>query len=177
MKNSNVKAIEARRRSEQATYTVRLAHAEYGSLDGEKLARLRRLLLYVAAHNVDRRLVLDLSNVQYFGAGFVSVLVDTWDVLNKADRRLVLSGLTPHCARLIRTLHMDKLFDICPAPDTALESLGPQVAFAKHQSSAAAVHVHFSEVAWNPDMVRAEYFGADGVPIRSVIRPRRRPHG
>jgi anti-anti-sigma factor len=171
MSSSNLSS-EGTGHSDPGTCVLRLAQVEYGSLDAGKLARLRSLLLYVATHGVARRLVLDLSNVQYFGAGFVSTLVDTWDLLRKGDRRLVLCGLTPYCAGLIRSLHLDKLFDIAPAPESPLQGMRPHVAGEGQRVRGAPVHVHVTEVAWNPDLVREEYLGDDGEPIRSVIRPR-----
>src|SRR5262245_21507030 len=87
---------------DQGTCLVRLGQAEYGSSDIAKLARVRQLLADVAVRRPARRLVLDLSNVQYFGAGFLGVLVDTWHLLNRAGNGLTLCGLTPFCARLIR---------------------------------------------------------------------------
>ena len=149
----------------QSTCLVRLAQAEYGSLDAAKLARLRELLAYVAARRDARRLVLDLSNVQYFGAGFVGVLVDTWQLLNQAGRRLVLCGLTPYCARLIRVMHLEKLFDVERRP-------AEPGTWRVRSAPANSVRVRFSEVAWSPEMVREEFIGDDGEPIRSVIRPR-----
>src|SRR5262245_27767083 len=94
---------------DQGTCLLRLAQTEFGSLDTTKLARLRELLAYLAVQRDTRRLVLDLSNVQYFGAGFVGVLLDTWQLLNQAGRTLALRGLTPYCARLIRAMHLEKL--------------------------------------------------------------------
>jgi hypothetical protein len=120
-------------------------------------------------------LVLDLSNIQYVGAAFVGVLVETWDELNKAGRLLTLCGLTPYCARLIRTLHLDKLFDIHPAQVAVPEQTPPHAPCAEPPARVGPVHVQLTEVAWNPDMVREEYFGEDGEPIRSVIRPRQKP--
>jgi anti-anti-sigma factor len=111
-----VKTLERSHHCEKSSTYLRLVQAEYGSLQISKLERSRTLLLYVAAHCVSRRLILDLSNVQHFGAGFVGVLVDTWSVLHQGGRRLVLIGLNPYCDRLIRSFHLDKLFDIDAVP-------------------------------------------------------------
>jgi anti-anti-sigma factor len=150
---------------------VRLAQAEYGSLDAEKLTRLRELLANLAAQRGVRRLVLDLSNVQYFGAGFVGILVDTWHLLSQAGGGLALRGLTPYCARLIRVMHLDKLFDVEHPPESLDRPAEPGTSREK-SAPAGSVRVRLSEVAWSPEMVREEFIGDDGEPIRSVIRPR-----
>jgi anti-anti-sigma factor len=159
---------------DQGTCLVRLAQVEYGSLDTAKLARLRELLAYLAARRDARRLVLDLSKVEYFGAGFVGVLVDTWQLLNQAGRRLALCGLTPYCARLIRAMHLEKLFDVERTPDSAQDRLAEPGTRRGKSSPANLVRVRLSEVAWNPEMVREEFIDDDGVPMRTVIRPLKR---
>src|SRR5262249_20187020 len=100
--------------------------------------------------------------------------VDTWDLLRKGGRRLALCGLTPYCFRFLRTLHLDKVFDIYATPKAALENKGQHGQRGEERAHIAPVRVHISEVAWDPDLVREEYVGDDDVPIRSVIRPRQR---
>jgi anti-anti-sigma factor len=156
------------------TCLVRLAQAEYGSLDAAKLARLRELLAYLAARSDARRLVLDLSNVQYFGAGFVGVLVDMWHLLSQAGRRVALCGLTPYCARLIRVMQLEKLFDVEHPPESALDGPAEPGTWREKSAPPGSVRVRFSEVAWSPEMVREEFIGDDGEPIHSIIRPRER---
>jgi anti-anti-sigma factor len=146
---------------------LQLAAPEYGSLDTEKLARVRTLLADHAENSTPPYLVLDLSKVHYFGASFIGILVSTWDRLRKRERRLVLCGLTPYCGKLIRALHLDRLFDICSTWPIALEAPG-------HPSSSeatqrAGIRVRKSEVGWDPHMLRLEYIGDDNVPFRSII--------
>jgi anti-anti-sigma factor len=140
---------------------VQLAGCEYASSDGARLGRLRRLLVRLASEPGPEPLVLDLSLVHFFGAGFIGVLVDTWAQLRAQDRQLVLRGLTPFCARLIRALHLHKLFAIDNDVPTAVE-----------ESESILVRIRKSNVAWDADMVRLEYVGDDGTPIRCVIVPR-----
>ena len=148
-------------RAGAGTSVVQLAGCEYASSDGARLGRLRRLLLRLASEPGPEPLVLDLSLVHFFGAGFIGVLVDTWAQLRAQDRQLVLRGLTPFCARLIRALHLHKLFAIDNHVPTAVE-----------ESESILVRIRKSDVAWDADMVRLEYVGDDGSPIRCVIVPR-----
>ncbi len=152
---------------------VRLTEAEYGSLDTGKLARLRRLLLELAEQPAPPHLVVDLSQVHFFGARFIGVLLDTWDQLQKHSRRLALCGLTPYCAKVIRTPHLDKLFDTYPTQWAALEKIAQHVHGGDQEPPSTHVRVQVSDVSWDANMVRLEYVGDDDVPIRSVIVPRR----
>jgi anti-anti-sigma factor len=159
---------------DQGTCLVRLAEADYGSLDAAKLARLRLLLAYLAARREARRLVLDLSNVQFIGACFVGVLVDTWHLLSQAGRRLALSGLTLDCAKLIRVMHLEKLFDVEHPPESALDRPAEPGTCREKSAPAGSVRIRLGEVSRSPEMVREEFIGDDGEPIRCVIRPRER---
>ena len=157
---------------DQGICLVRLAQAEYGSLETAKLSRLRELLADLAAWRGAQRLIVDLSNVQFIGACFVGVLVDTWHLLNQSGRRLILRGLTPYCARLIRVMHLEKLFEIEHPPDSVLEGPHERRIWREKFASIGSIRVCLSDVAWNTEMVRETFIDDDGVPIRSVIRPR-----
>jgi anti-anti-sigma factor len=152
---------------------VQLPEAAYGSLDEEKLARARRVLLDLASQPGPPHLVVDLSRVDFLGAGFVGVLVCAWDRLKKQDRRLVLCGLKPYCARLIRTLHLDRLFPAHPTLLAALGEISPRSRGAAGEARIASVRVEVSDVGWDPDLLRLKYVGDDGDPIRCVIVRRR----
>ena len=150
---------------------VRLPGPEYASIHGARLGNLRRLLRRLADQPGPEPLVLDLSSVHYFGAGFIGVLVDTWARLKTQNRQLVLRGLTPFCARLIQALHLHKLFAIdCTR---AAENHLPTTA---EETEATLIHIRKSDVEWDADMVRLEYVGDDGNPIRCVIVPRSPAH-
>jgi anti-anti-sigma factor len=152
---------------------VRLPGPEYPSIHGARLRSLRRLLQRLADQPRPEPLVLDLSSVHFFGAGFIGVLVDTWHQLQTQNRQLVLRGLTPFCGRLIRTLHLHKLFAIDCARPAALDNLHTPTA---EKTRNALVRIRKSDVAWDADMVRLEYVGDDGTPIRCVIVPRPPAH-
>jgi anti-sigma B factor antagonist len=151
---------------------VRLPEAEYGSLDHAKLAQARRLLLDLANQPGPPHLIVDLSGVRYLGAGLIGVVVYAWDRLKKRSRRLVLCGLNPDCARLFRTLNLDRLFAIHPTPRAALGEIGAHLRAGPGEVRAAPVAVQVSDVGWDPDLLRLEYLENDGEPIRCVFVPR-----
>ena len=148
---------------------IRLPGPEYPSIHGARLRSLRRLLQRLAVQPGPEPLVLDLSSVHFFGAGFIGVLVDTWHQLQAQNRQLVLRGLTPFCGRLIRALHLHKLFAVASTPRGALDNHIPT---AVGETVSAVVRIRKSDVAWDADMVRLEYVGDDGTPIHCVIVPR-----
>jgi anti-anti-sigma factor len=152
---------------------VRLPEVEYGSLDNAKLAQARRLLLGLANQPGPPYLIVDHSGVHYVGAGFIGIVVSAWDVLRKQGRELVLCGLNACCARLFRTLHLDRLFATHPTLQAALEEIGAQRRAGPGEVQTAPVVVQVSDVGWDPGLLRLEYLADDGEPIRCVIVPRR----
>jgi anti-anti-sigma factor len=173
MKSESGKAITASLDVGGGVGIVQLAEAEYGSLDTQKLACVRGLLLDQAEKLIPRYLVVDLSAVHFFGASFIGTLVDTWDRLRKRNRRLVLCGLTPFCSKLIRTLHLGKLFEIYATQPIALAQIGQPARCYDGAARSRGIRVRKSEVAWDPNLLRLEYIGEDNVPFRSIIVPRR----
>jgi anti-anti-sigma regulatory factor len=138
----------------------------------ELLVRNRQVLLREAEILEQQFLVVDLSSVQFFGAKFAGLLVSTWDVLRRRDRRLVLTGLTPYCAALIKNLALDRLFEIRPKQQVTLEESGHGDANKKRIESIPGVQIEKTEVAWDPHMERWSYIDGDGCPIQTVIVPR-----
>jgi len=173
MKPASGKIADARLPGESDVVVVRLPEVEYGSLDDAKLARARRLLLDLANRPGPPHLIVDLSGVHYLGAGFIGVLVSAWAALNKQGRRLVLCGLNPYCGQLFHTLHLDSLIAIRPSLQAALEEIGAQRCAGDGEGrTAPPVRVQVSDVGWDPGLLRLEYLGDDGEPIRCVIVPR-----
>ena len=170
MRQQSGKIADARLPGEPDVVVVRLPEVEYGSLDDAKLARARRLLLDLANRPGPPHLIVDLSGVHYLGAGFIGVLVSAWAALNKQGRRLVLCGLNPYCGQLFHTLHLDSLIAIRPSLQAALEEIGAQRCAGDGEGrTAPPVRVQVSDVGWDPGLLRLEYLGDDGEPIRCVI--------
>src|SRR5262249_29763506 len=151
---------------------VRLPEVEYGSLDDAKLSRARRLLVGLAIQPCAAHLIIDLSGVHYVGAGLIGIVVSAWDELKKQGRRLVLCGLNSYCSRLFHTLHLDRLFAIRPSLQAALGEIGAFLGAPAGEVRTVPVQVQVSDVDWDPDLLRLEYLGEDGEPIRCVIVPR-----
>jgi anti-sigma B factor antagonist len=173
MKPASGKIADTRLPGESDVVVVRLPEVEYGSLDDTKLARTRRLLLDLANRPGPQHLILDLSGVHYLGARFIGIVVSAWHELKKQGGGLVLCGLNPYCARLFHTLHLDKLFAVRPSLQAALEEIGALLRAGSGEGRTAPIRVQVSDVGWDQDLLRLEYLGDDGEPIRCVIVPRR----
>jgi anti-sigma B factor antagonist len=171
MKPASEKNFRAPLPAESDVMVVRLPEVEYGSLDNAKLAWARRLLLDLVNQPGPPHLIVDFSGVHYLGAGLIGIVVCAWDRLKKQGRRLVLCGLNPCCARLFRTLHLDRLFAIRPSLEAALRVIGVEVCGAAGEAGTAPVRVQVSEVGWEPDLLRLEYLADDGEPLRCVFVP------
>ena len=102
---------------------VRLPKGGYGSLDEEGLNHVHAELTKLADEAVRCPLIVDLSGIDYAGARFLGLLVSAWSRLRTRHRRLAICGLTPGFARLVRTLHLDKLFSIYPTLEAAVAQL------------------------------------------------------
>ncbi len=150
---------------------LELSGPEYGSHD-KSLQHVRRLMQDLADEPAPQCLVIDLSQVHYFGASFIGILVNAWDQFRKQHRRFAICGLTPYCARLIQILQLDKLFDVYPTLQVVREKISQQIHGQKQEATSGEIRIHRSDVAWDPDLVRLEYIGHDHVPIRSIIVPR-----
>lgn len=100
---------------------LRLTDEEYGSHDQVKLMQARQLLHDEANQDGPRCLILDLSSVRHFGAGFAGILATVSNQLKKQNRRLALCGLNAVCAELIQILRLDKVLDVYPTVEIALE--------------------------------------------------------
>lgn len=173
MNSARAKLDDAHLCAKSDVIVVRLPEAEYGSLEDAKLARARRLLLDLAIQPNPPYLIVDLSGIHYLGAAFIGIVVSTWDELKKQNRRLVLCGLSPYSARLFYVLHLDRLFSIRPSQQAALEEIGAHLGAGVGEGrTAPPVRVQVSDVGWDPDLLRLEYLGDDGGPIRCVIVPR-----
>ena len=118
-------------------------------------------------------LIIDLSCVHYLGAVFIGIIVSAWDEVEKQNRHLMLCGLNPYCARLLRTLHLDRLIAIHAITQAALEDIGANIRARAGQNSATPVRVQVTDVSWDPNLFRLEYVGADAEPIRCEFAQRR----
>jgi anti-anti-sigma factor len=150
---------------------LELPGPEYNSHDEESLGHVGSLIQDLAEKTDREHLVIDLSEVHFFGDSFVGTLVKAWDQLKKRQRHLAVCGLTPFCAKLIQVLNLDKLFDIYPTQETVFEMIGRSVQMGR-RGSPGQNRLEISEVDWNKNLLCLKYIGGDNVPVRSILQAR-----
>jgi anti-anti-sigma factor len=109
---------------QERNVTIIELDAEYGALNRETFNAARELLLSEARTVEPPLVALDLSRTAYMGSAFVEVMFRAWKRLRERNGRLVLCGLQPFCADVLRTLQLDTMFEMFPNVDEALADLG-----------------------------------------------------
>lgn len=97
-------------------FPARLKH-----LDELVIADISRGLVAAAETTTAGRLVLDLSNVEFFGSSFIEALFRAWNRLNQGQKgRLVLCCVQDYCREVLEVTHLDRLWPIVPTRDAAI---------------------------------------------------------
>lgn len=89
------------------------------SLDEAALSTLADEILQ--ASNVEPPLlVVDLSQVEFFGSSFIEVLFRLWSRLNGRQGKFALCGLSPYCREVIEVTNLDTLWTLYDDCDDAV---------------------------------------------------------
>ncbi len=108
----------------QHDVTVIRLGASYQSLDEDALEEVGGLLLTEAATADPPRMVLDLSDTSFIGSTFVELMVRVWKRLRERGGTMVLCGVQPFCAEVLRVARLDVLWECYTNRDQALSALG-----------------------------------------------------
>ena len=102
---------------------VRLGR-EFESLDETSLAEIREEMLENACKADPPRVLIDLSNVKFFGSSFIEVLFHIWNKVTKIDNgRFGICGLSAYCIEVLQITQLDKLWQLYPTLDEAVASM------------------------------------------------------
>ena len=108
----------------QQNVTVIRLGTSYESLDDNALEEIGGLLLTEAATADPPRLILDLSGTTFIGSTFVELLVRVWKRLRERGGTMVLCGIQPFCAEVLRVTRLDTLWECYAAREEAVAALG-----------------------------------------------------
>ncbi len=67
--------------------------------------------------------VVDLSEVEFFGSSFIELLFRMWKRLNERNGRFVLAGVSPYCGEVLAVTNLDKLWQSYGSRDEAVAAL------------------------------------------------------
>ncbi len=110
-------------------HSVTVVHlaGEYGSVDVHYLAHVEGMLFRAASACKPPLLLLDFQQTDYFGAGFISVLLRTYDLLmHRSAGVFALCGLNPELQNEVEILRLDdvwRLYDSCDEGISNVQSM------------------------------------------------------
>ena len=109
--------------SRQRDVTIVELGPSYESLDDRILEEIRGALLSEASKADPPPMVLDLSGTNYIGSAFIELLVRVWKRLTERGGTMVLCGLRPFCAEVLRVTGLDHLWRVFPTQDQAVTAI------------------------------------------------------
>jgi anti-anti-sigma factor len=71
-------------------------------------------------------MVLDFSDVEFFGSSFIEVMFRVWKRLQQRGGTFALANVSTYCQEVLRTTHLDTLWAVCPTVDDAARRLKTQ---------------------------------------------------
>ncbi len=108
----------------QNDVTVIELGSTYDSLDDTALDELGGLLLTKAVTADPPYLVLDLASTEFVGSLFIELLVRAWKRLAERGGAFALCCVQPFCEEILKTTHLDTLWESFPDRKEAIESFG-----------------------------------------------------
>jgi anti-anti-sigma factor len=80
--------------------------------------------MLATAESMTPKLVLDLSNVSFFGSSFIELMFRLWRRVNGRDGgQFALAGVRGHCLDVLEVTNLTKVWTIYPNRDTAIRAL------------------------------------------------------
>jgi anti-sigma B factor antagonist len=96
--------------SQQQGVTIIRLGSSYDSLDMDALDELGSVLLTTAATVDPPKIVIDASQTSFIGSTFIEILVRAWKRLGERGGSMVLCGVQPFCAEVMRVTRLDTLW-------------------------------------------------------------------
>lgn len=110
--------------SKQDDVTVITLSPTDQSFDEEGLEQVTRVILDVVQTANPRWVVIDMSQKTFFASSLIAVLTQGWKQMkDRDDGKFVISGLTPFGAEVISAARLDRVWDIYPTLDEAVQAL------------------------------------------------------
>ncbi len=100
--------------------TVVIVDQVYDELDQASLERFRDLLLRVAQEAQPAEVLVDLSQLSFFGSTFLAVLIEAWKRLQKRGGRLALCGASTVVQEILQAARLHTVWKVYPTQAEAL---------------------------------------------------------
>jgi anti-anti-sigma factor len=101
----------------------RLAIIHHDSLDETVIQQMQTDVAAAAAQTTALPVILDMSNVSFVPSIGLGVLVKLMRSFKKEGRRFILVGLQPQVRATLAITHLDKLLEIYPRFEGAVQRL------------------------------------------------------
>ena len=105
----------------------------YDSLNRESVEELRKLVAAEISSVASPQIILDLSKTAYIGSAFIETLIQVWKRVVERGGSMVLCGVDPLCAEVLKISRLDTIWPILPDQGQAVRSFVP----AAHENSPA----------------------------------------
>jgi anti-anti-sigma factor len=93
-------------------------------LEAAMIERLGTEMYQLVDQQHCRKLILDLTKVQFLASGAVGVIINLQKKMAAAKGRLVVCGLRKELMRVFQILKLEKLFTFCADEAAALQAFG-----------------------------------------------------
>lgn len=103
--------------------TVIVPSPEFEHMDPTLIADAADLLIAPLEASDPLLLVVDLTDVPFFGSAFISLLLRCWNLANGRDGQMCLVGVRPRARELLHITSLDMIWPIYPTRREALEAL------------------------------------------------------
>ena len=104
--------------------TVATFRQSFSQLDEPVIDLVNRKLSDLAAGVPEPRLLLDMTQVDFFGSSFIESMFRAWKRLQmRPGAKMGLCGLNAHCREVLEITHLDKLWLLSDTAAAAIEQL------------------------------------------------------
>jgi anti-anti-sigma factor len=93
------------------------------NLDSHNCSELRSQVISLVAQG-KKDIIINLSGSKYMDSSGIGVLVFLSNLLKRYDRTLKLTGLQPNVMAIIKTAHLEEVWDLYESLDQAVAGLG-----------------------------------------------------
>ena len=104
--------------------TVIILGSNYKIIDEPALeSGIGEVLVELASNLAPPAIVLDLTEVQFFGSSFIEIMFRVWNRLQSRSGRFAVCGLCPHCEDVLKVTHLDTLWPLFPTRQQAVAEI------------------------------------------------------